>query len=305
MESPDKNQRIDATRRLMMKSVAGLGIAAAIPSTVAADATSHSMGTFENGLDGWRTNGRVELSRVSRSNKPRAVERGSHALSVSAEGDGFPVIRNEAAVAGQSFVDSPYLQGRILTGLTDTHSKITLVLRYHHGATPAGKQSGGNGKGSKKGVSNQKPVLVEERTTTITVPGRSAFGWDLSDLSDEKLSTPRRIELAWFAGEDPPERGPNGTQPHTTPPADVYLDAIRMTGNRDALSRTQVIGHLDDLVRTHGGYQYEAREFFENGEVGVFAFNDGTEVPVEWEELGEEKERYTIGERTFKLGGDW
>ena len=151
----------------------------------------------------------------------------------------------------------------------------------------------------------KKPVLVEEKQLTIPLASRSAFFWDLSELSDEKLETPQRLEIGWFVGDSAPQRGPRGNQHDGPDPKTVYLDSIRLTSSRDFVDRAALMNYMDQLVLQHGDYRYESRGFFDGGERGVFIFADGTEIDIRWKDLGSDKEYYTIGERVFKLGGGW
>lgn len=297
------------SRRLLMKSVAGLGVTAGFTGLSAAESDgTHVLGEFENGLDGWRTNGGVDLSRVTETDVPGAVEKGDHALAVDPAGDAYPVIENESRVEGNSFVETPYLIGRVRTSFSERRTDLTLVLRYHHGDTPAdgaGENTGGSKSGKPGNRGSGKPVLVEEKTLDVPFGARSTIAWDLSDLSDRKLRTPKRLEIGWYVGDTPPSRGPRGKQNRGESPGTVYFDAIRMTGSRDRVDKAAMSNQIDGLLARHGDYAYETREFFDGGERGVFVFHDGTEVPVEWEDLGPDKERYTIDGTTYRLGGDW
>lgn len=317
MKSKESDHRL--TRRTLTKSIAGLGVATALaPGAAATAATSDNiiLGEFEDGLDDWRTNGGVQLSRVSSTEEPTAVEHGKYGLAVSSNGDTYPVIENKKRLKGTNLVDIPYLLGRIRTSLVPDHTKLTVLLRYHHRATPAngaggrgnargrGNGASGNGKGPKHSP-GKKPVLVEEKQLTIPLASRSAFFWDLSGLSDEKLETPQRLEIGWFVGDSVPRRGPRGNQHDGPDPKTVYLDSIRWTSSRDFVDRAALMNYMDQLVLQHGDYRYESRGFFDGGERGVFIFTDGTEIDSRWKDLGSDKERYTIGERVFKLGGGW
>lgn len=316
MKSKGSGHRLP--RRALMKSIAGLGVATSLaPSTVAAAAASDNvvLGEFEDDLDGWQTNGGVQLSRVSSAEEPTAVENGEYGLAVSSNGDTYPVIENKKRLKGANLVDTPYLLGRIRTPIIQEQTELTVLLRYHHLATPANGAGGhGKGKGKGNGASNgkgpkhspgKKPVLVEEKQLTVPLASRSAFFWDLSGLSEEKLETPQRLEIGWYVGDSAPRRGPRGKQHDGPDPKTVYLDTIRLTSSRDFIDRAALTNYIDQLVLQHRDYRYESREFFEGGERGLFVFADGTEIDVRWEDLSPDKERYTIGGQVFKLGGGW
>ena len=78
-----------------------------------------------------------------------------------------------------------------------------------------------------------------------------------------------------------------------------------MTDTRGTIDRVALSNQIDGLLARHGDYAYETREFFDGGERGVFAFADGTDIPVEWEDLGPDKERYTVDGTVYRLGGGW
>lgn len=284
-----------------MKAVAMLGLSPGLLSGSAdANSVNTVLGEFEDGMDGWRTNGGVSLSRVSKEERPYAVENGDYALSVEPNGDAFPVIENRSNVDGVNFVETPYLVGRIRSLPGGNEETLTLVLRYHHQATPA-ERSGQSGNGQGNGG---KPALVEETTLSVVNGGRSTFSWDLTDLDDDKLRSPQRLEIGWYLGDSPPDTGPRGNQAGGPVPGRVFLDAIRMTGSRELLERSSFMNYMDNLVVEHRDYRYESRSFYDDSEEGAFVFADGTELDVRWEDLGSDGERFTIDGRTFRLGGD-
>lgn len=294
-----------------MRSIAGVGIGAGLGlgSTTASASTATGteiLGTFEDGLDGWKTNGGVTLSRVSSDEDPHVVAQGDHALLVESGGDGYPVVENKAKVDGSNYVETPYLVGRVFVGQSAAYEKLTLVLRYHHQATPAANGKKDDKKKGRKGNRKAgKSALVEETTQTVPVGGGSTFSWDLSQLSDEKLATPQRLSIGWYLGETPPKNGPNGKQGKSESAPGVVLDAIRMTDDFQALEEASLINYLDGYVADRGYYSYEFREYFEGGERGAFVFLDGSEISYRWEEVGPERETVTIDGRTFKIGGGW
>lgn len=292
----------------MLMALAGTGIATLAPPVSArSDPGGTSLGDFESGLDGWKTNGGVKLSRVEYEDRPYAIESGDHALEVSANGDPYPMIANRRRVRKADFVDNPYLLGHVTVGeLTDELESITFKLRYHHGAAPADGSGGGknqDGKGSGNG-STQKSALVEEKEVTVPSLTKSLIQWDMSSLAEEKRSDPKRLEIAWYAGDEP-KTGPRGRGPGEGLTGAVVFDAIRVTDSVQLLNIASFGNHIRDLKRQHGTFEYETVEYFEGGEEGKLVFTDGTEVPVRWEDRGSDRELYTVGDTTFKLGGGW
>jgi len=305
--------RLGAAGITVNLGLSGAGGATATKMTPPSTA-GFEIGDFESGLEGWQTNGGVTLARISATERPAVVENGDYALEVNAEGDAYPVIENRRKFDDQSLVDTPFLIGRISTTFRADYETLTVVLRYHHRATPPSNNgngrgssgNNGNGRGSSGNNGNgERGPLVEENTITVPLGARSGLWWDLSDLSTEKLETPERLEIGWYIGNSPPQTGPRGKQPQGPDPGPVYVDALRMTDSIDSVDRVALVNQIDSLRLQHGDYIYEAREFLEDGERGVFVFSDGTEIPVVWEDLGSDRERYTVDGETYQFGGGW
>lgn len=313
---PNRNSSM-IHRRPFLQSIIGLGILTGI-STHAAGAASSGrkiLGSFENGLDGWRAIGRAKLSRVSSEERPFVIAEGDHALSVDPRNSFDTLIENKERVSGNNFVDNPYLAGRISTTYSEEYRSVKLILRYHHRATPARTERNGNGNKGKKGQdqSGNKNLkgpgdnspFVEEKKLTIPLGASSTFSWDLSQLSDEKLSTPERLQIGWYPIDSQTEKHGNGKKRTKGGVGKVFFDAIAMTDSVGTLEGAAMRNHIDQLEANHGSYEYESRGFPEDGEVGEFIFVDGTAADVKWEDIGPNKEKMTIGGQTFKLGGGW
>lgn len=282
-----------------------VSVGSIIPAQVEArPGNARILGGFEDDRDGWRTNGGNRLTRVTETDFPAGVTQGTHALKTEVRGDLYPMIENKSRVKRADFADRPYLVADVLGGpVSDTESDITFKFRYHHRATPA---SGGKDSGGKNG-NQQKSVLVEEsEPMTVSPILPTQLYWDMSDLDDEALANPERLEIVWYPTDHPPDGGPRGRSGGFDYRGHVVFDNVRLTDSVGELSLSAIRTEVQNLKLNHGPLTettVESRS--ESLEVGAFVFSDGATIPYEFEQQGEDKFAYTIDGDTFKLGGGW
>jgi hypothetical protein len=84
-----------STRRSLLSGLAGTALmgAGGVGGAVPDSSTATALGTFEDGLDGWRAAGGERLSRVGRRDWPPAVTHGEVALCVDPDGSAAPAVR--------------------------------------------------------------------------------------------------------------------------------------------------------------------------------------------------------------------
>lgn len=291
------------TRRSTLRMASMAGAAAVLPAApVSAEDSGTSLGSFEESLDAWTTNGSNDLTRVDDDDRPYAVKAGSHALQVTTTGDPYPMIENKTKVRDADLVKRPYLVASATVGpLAENPDPVTFVLRLHHESTGGSK----GGQGGNQNGSGKKPVLVEE--TRITIPQRSdaLLSWDMTEIEPAKRARANRLEVGWYVAETPPDHGPHGNGPGDGLSGDVVFDRIRATNDLEAIETAAVHNHVQSLRAERGVFDYEVTEYTADGERGEFQFDDGSVVEVEWVDVGPDRERYTVGDRTFELGGGW
>jgi len=73
----------------------------------------------------------------------------------------------------------------------------------------------------------------------------------------------------------------------------------------NAYSREAIALQLNKLRAQDGTYRYEADSRTDQTEEGRFVFNNGEEVSVEFETVGEDRYVYTIDGESYKIGGGW
>jgi hypothetical protein len=127
----------------------------------------------------------------------------------------------------------------------------------------------------------------------------------MSDIDDAKLSNPRRLEIAWRLADSSSPSGPRGRGPGEGYQGDVYFDNIRLTDDVNSLSREAIALQLNKLRAQNGTYRYEADSRMGEVEEGRFVFNNGNEVPVEFETADEDRFVYTIDGESYRIGGGW
>lgn len=264
----------------------------------APDGEGTTLGDFESGLDGWRTTGRNELEQVENDDVPAGVVRGAHALSVSVNGDMYPMIENKKRVKGADFLENPYLQVHVLARVEETDSDIVFQFRLRH------TQSGGNrsGKSDSKSQRRKSVTVVESDRQTVPQLTPRWLEWDMTDLPDQALKTANRLEIVWYVEDHEPSGNHRGrNEGDFEYHGQVVFDDVRIMESPPRTESQRERDAKRDLHREHG--MIVKRTFEERtatSERGVFVFSDGTEVPYEYEILDNGKSRYTLDGETFE-----
>lgn len=307
LKSPmPKGLRSDVARRDVLGGLALAGLSStglALPASANRGETT-VLGDFEDGTEGWTTDGGNSLSTVSRSEQRLGVTHGSRALEVHVNGDGFPAIHNRRAIGRADLVEYPYLIADVTPG-TDANvdSALSFQFRLHH--SHGGDETGGNGK--RGSTSNEKPALVEaSREVTAGAPFTDSLTWDLTELDEEVRRKAKRLEIRWHPLRYPPEGGARGNQRNVDYRGSVYVDWVRLSDNPTDVAARQYHQRWQSLEAEHGRYvDTEIEERTDDGESGAFVFEDGTRVAYELVVLGEHKYRLTVDSESFQLGTGW
>jgi len=238
-----------------------------------------------------------------------SVTEGTQALEVSATGDPYPMIENKERVRNADFGENPYLLADVLVDEARELSEVEFTLRFHYGGDGHGNSNNGrrgNGRGGGRGRGRQKKsVRVKETTITLPQLSDATLFWDMSEIDDAKLSKPRLLEIAWRLADSSSPAGPRGRGPGQGYQGDVYFDNVRLTDDVNAYSREAIALQLNKLRARNGTYTYEADSRTEEFEEGRFVFNNGEEVPVEFETVDEDRFVYIIDGESYRIGGGW
>lgn len=264
------------------------------------------IGGFEQGIDGWKTNGGNELTQVTDDEFVGAVTQGSKALAVEIDGDPFPMIENKKRVKQADFVGSPYLMADVLAVVADTDSDVVFQFRYHHGGPPA---NAGGGNANKGGKNRQKKSVEVIESPELRVPqySQNRLYWDMSDVDEKILARPKRLEITWYPADHPPNGGPRGRGPASFDYRGITLfDNVHLSDDPADIGSVGVKDKVTNLKLNHGFLvSLETDELADDVESGRFVFSDGAEVPYTFETLADDRFRYTIGGDAFKLGSGW
>ena len=104
----------------------------AVPDTSAATA----LGTYEDGLDGWRAAGGERLPRVGCRDWPAAVTHGKVALCVDPDGSAAPAVRR--SLDGVDLESAPFLVADATPGVVDgTDAPVAFAFRLRDGLNAA------------------------------------------------------------------------------------------------------------------------------------------------------------------------
>lgn len=260
------------------------------------------LGDFEEGLDGWKTNGGNALSRVTSEEIPAGVSSGQYALAVEVNGDLFPMIENKKAVKAADFSSNPYLQVHVLAAAERTDSDLLFRFRLHHkGRGTGGKKNGKNAGGSP----GSKGVNVEE-SDLIRVPqvDPRRVQWDMSELPETVLRNAKRLEIVWYLEDHEPTGGHRGkSKGEFDYRGLVVFDDVRLSDSVPVPAVRQQQRKKMDLHRNHGMVvDRSIDEQTQNLERGTLTFADGSSVAYTFEILGEGSFSYTIDGETFEFG---
>lgn len=295
------------TRRTVLTGVGSAGLVTALsgilpePVTAQTNGKKTQLGSFESGLDGWRTNGGNDLSRISREERPFAIE-GGYGLQVTVQGDSYPMIENTKRVKDADFKTHPYLFATITPSqINDTESTITVAFRLHY------SKNGGSGSNGQEAGDAQKSVLVEESDEIIVQPFvKRTITWDMSGIDKAKRANAKRLEIVWYPTDHPPDHGPRGRGSGFDYQGDVLFDDIHLGDSGTELSAKRMAEDFRDLQFEHGQYQEtEVTSRDSDSELGQFIFSSGVTVKYSFEIVADEQYELTIGETTYRFGGGW
>lgn len=280
----------------MLSALAGTGVAAALGGIASTPAAADgigsidtlSLGTFESSLDGWRAGGDVELSRVTRRDRPVAVTEGEYALDVVADGDPSPSISRP--VTGLGLSARPYFVADAAPGRVDgTDAPVAFRFRLYRTADALDVGS------ALEPVAESDPVTVRQ-----AAPGR--IYWDATDVDTGLLDAASVLELGWY----PVDRDPDSSDGSFAYRGGVVFDAVRASASADPVGSARIAATMRNLQFDHGPYvRTEVTEEFDAGEAGEFVFADGATEPYRFEILGTDRFRLTIADDEIELGGGW
>ncbi|MFC4823750.1 hypothetical protein [Halorussus aquaticus] len=221
---------------------------------------------------------------MGREDESAPVTRGDYALEVSVEGDSQPAVRNQRAVRDADFTDAPYLLADVLPGsIADSDSAVSFRFRYH---------SAGPGD-----VAESPEITVEQRYG-------QRLAWDMSEIADEKLAAPRRLEIAWYPADRPVSTGPQGKGSSFDYRGRVYLDNVHLTDNRQQVTITRWVRKRRELQRSHGfPIDDDVQSSTDAIRAGRFVYDDGTEIPYSAEILAGGDIRIEIDDERFRFEG--
>jgi hypothetical protein len=299
----------------MLQSTALAGGLGMLPVGVAAgnsgrvksnDGDTVVLGDFEDGLDGWRTNGGNELEQITDEDVPAGVTSGAHALAVTIHGDSYPMVENRRQVKRADFASYPYLGVSVIAVADGTESDIRFRFRLHHSAG-GGNAPDGNGSNDRDGSRDKNVNVAESEWKSVSQLRPRDLQWDMSDLSTEVREAAKRLEIVWYMEGHKPESGPRG---RATGDVDyegfTVFDNVRLYESPAVTEAERSLQFERDLHRDHGMIVERDFEYERDGlERGKLVFVDGTEVSYTFEVLGDNKYEHTIDGETFRIGGGW
>lgn len=314
----DKDNKIKSPKRrsfLQLASLAG-GIGVLSPGVLTSGENTRgyaamqsgdkeSLGDFEDGLDGWKTNGGNKLTQVTEEDIPAGVVTGQHALAIEVRGDAFPMIENKKRVKNADFQSYPHLKMHIITHAKQTDSDIVLQFRLHHGPS---KGKGKQGSPGKKKVGNSprsKDVNVEEsELKTVPQLRPQEVQWDMNELPSRALKTAKRLEITWYLEDHEPRTGHRGRNIGGFDYQGLMvIDNIQLFDSPPYTPAQKLRRKRLELHREHGMIVDRTfEELSKDFERGTFVYVDGTEIQYEYELL-DNGFRTTIDGEVFELEG--
>lgn len=297
------------TRREILQGVAASGSLLALFGTNASarmrsDSTGTLIGDFESGLDGWKTDGGVRLSRVSKTDQEGVVTNGDYALAVDPRGDSMPIIKNRKQVRNADLVNNPYLMTDVacqpLTGIDSP-----LVFQYQLRYSRTGGRGKQKGKSKKRASKGNKPVITSPEITVSPLL-LETIQWNLSDVPETYRRNAKEISLKWYPkGTNPTNKG-HGRGRGFDYRSETYLDHIRVTDDATMYTMQAIATIQRNLRETHGSLQeVKATTSSKTLESGYMLFSDGTKTNIAAEILAPDRLRLTIDDSEFKMGGGW
>lgn len=309
-------ERMD--RRSLLQYTAAAGGLGMLPAETAAkgrskrpghnSSSSHSavLGDFEDGLDGWTTNGGNELEQITEDDVPVGVTSGAHALAVEINGDAYPMIENTRRVRRADFTKHPHLGVHVVAVAESTDADLQFQFRLHHSAE-SGNPPNANGSNS-GGSSRSKDVNVaESEWKSVSQLRPQELQWNMSGLPTDVRKTAKRLEIVWYLEGHKPDGGHRGrSEDGFEYNGFVFFDEIRLYESQPISDADQSLQVERNLHRDHGMIAEREFEMVREGlERGTLVFVDGTEVEYEFEVVDDDQFKHTIDGETFKIGGGW
>lgn len=273
------------------------------------------LGTFESGLDDWKTTGRNELTQISEDEMSAGVAAGTHALLVTIKGDAFPMIENKKRVRQADFVSNPHLSLQTIALTRNSDSDISLKFRLHHtpsqgsngngssGIGESGSSANTGGRSGGRGSPRSKDVnVVESDVKTIPQKMRKRVSWDLSDVDETVLDSAKRLEIVWYPEDHEPASGFRGQNTNGFDyQGYVAFDDIILT-DADPISDIERRHQLmDELRRKHGTIvERNVEQQSVDSTRGTMVLADGYTFEYSAEQQGDGL-RTTIDGQTFEL----
>lgn len=280
----------------------GVGTATAEPS----DSTT-LLGGFESGADGWKTNGGNDLHVVHRDSFPVGITQGEQGLGFRVDGDPYPILW-KTDIESVDFENNPYLTADVLASSHENDAPVIFQFRYHY--TPS-ERSGSSGEGRNKqrgSNSSGRPQLATSEEIRIHQMDTATLYWDMSELSQDALASPNRLDIVWYPADNPPNTKPDGRGSESAYEYEgaVIFDNISLHGEPAVVGSVGVRQTINDLEERFGPIDRLLTETIDDDvETGDIEFADGTVVPYQFEFVGDGKAIYTIDDESFKLGGGW
>lgn len=313
MRNSTHEKQSNPTRRAVLQAISAAGLTTVTATaTAGAPGESTTVGSFEEGLEGWRTNGSNELLRVSREEFPGVVS-GSHALAVRTRGDPYPMVESENRLKDVDLVSFPYLSAEVLPVAFDSDSDIVFQFVLHHTPVSGTGNAGQSGEKAKKQKTDGNGRIVGRPRAKSSVEKRigqhskSTLTWDLSGYSEAVRRNAKRIEIRWYPADHEPSRTPRGNGPSTYEYSGfTVIDSIRAGDTPAGVEQTQLVDDLKRLKTERGMItSVDTAERTDEYETGRFTFSDGSTVVYELERLGEGQYRYTVDDTSYRVGGGW
>lgn len=276
-----------------MASLGGMVAGSFLTTDVVSGDSGTVIGNFEDGLDGWRTNGRNQLSRTTETESPFAVTVGEHALSVTSGRDPKPMIQRQLdGVPGQ------YLLADVsIPEIEDYRQTTTVELRLRH--SRAGGRGRGNSGNANQRSSGKPTVNLDFKEIPFAYSG--TLVWDLTGLDDGIRSNAKRIQLIWYRTESNGRSNPNGNGPGEGYGGTITWDNIRFSDDSSVFQSARLSRRIDTLRTQHGGFRYVYEELDDIRELGRLDFADGHEVPVTLEPVEVDTFELTLDTETYLI----
>ena len=263
------------------------------------------LGNFDEGFDGWHTDGAAALSRVERS-VPGEVDSTGPTLRIDAGGDLAPTILTEQPIRDVDLRRHSSLTATVMAGsLSNTDAPVQFRFRLVHDAHLRGRgrssteraRSGNTAHdGRTAGASSSESALTSE---TFRAPQDQPIrlSWDLSTVDETVLDSAVRLELQCERADRPVSEGPYGAGADGVR-GPIFVEDVVLTDSPDAIAAAELQRHWLRLETAHGPHRDTVTEYrTDDTESGQFVFGDGTHADYQFE-------RQASGPQLFTLAGD-